>query len=317
MNRGESSPFAAGAALVWGHQRILWWLFVVNLLLASWGVRSVVQGAGEILDHSLAASRLVDGFSFGVFQDLANLPSHPLDVTGARNMGIIFVLFMLLITGGILEVYRRDVSLSTADFFAAGARCFWRFLWMIIFLLLVLIPVALISSGVFMLAVRVYDKSISDAPGLWLHVANIAITLLLLMVVRLWFDMAQVIAVVEDERRARRALGAAFRLLRGNFASLFWLFFRINFIEAVVLFGGVTLWVKLVPHAAIAASFIISQLLVIFLLAARLWQRAGEMAWYEHHGDASVTAPIPVDDAPVPAYVAPSFSGDASEPEPA
>src|SRR5580704_19202358 len=116
MNRAESSPFAAGAALVWGHQRILWWLFVVNLVLASWGVRSVVQGAGEVLDHSLAASQLVAGLSFGAFQDLSNLPSHPLQEADGRNMGIIFVLFMLLITGGILEVYRHDVSLSTADF---------------------------------------------------------------------------------------------------------------------------------------------------------------------------------------------------------
>lgn len=317
MNRTEGSPFAAGAALVWAHQRILWWLFLVNLLLASWGVHSVVERAGEILNHSLAASRLVDGFSFGAFQELAGLPSHPLQVTDGRAMGIIYVLFVLLITGGILEVYRGDVSLSTADFFGAGARCFWRFLRLMVFLLLVLIPVALISGGVFMLAVHVYNKSISDAPGLWLHVVNIAITLLVLMVIRLWFDMAQVIAVAQEERRARRALGAAFRLLRGNFASLFWLFFRINFIEAVVFFGGITLWVKLIPHSAIAASFIVSQLLVLFSLAARLWQRAAEMSWYEHHGDASVTAPIPVDDGPVPAYAAPSFSDDSSEPAPA
>jgi hypothetical protein len=315
MNRNEGSPLTAGAALVWGHQRILWWLFVINLALASWGVHSVVQGAGDILNHSLAAARLVNGFSFGAFQELSNLPSQPLEVTGSRATGMIYFLFVLLITGGILEVYRRDVSLSTADFFGAGARCFWRFVRMCILLLLALIPVALIAWGLFMLANHYYRQSISDAPGLWLHAANIALTLLLMMIVRLWFDMAQVIAVVEDERRARRALGAAFRLLRANFGSLFWLFFRISFITGVVFFGGIAVWVKFIPHSAIAASFIISQLLIVFSLATRLWQRAGEMAWYEQHGAASVTVPIPVDDGPV--YASPSLSGDAPEPAPA
>jgi hypothetical protein len=75
--------------------------------------------------------------------------------------------------------------------------------------------------------------------------------------------------------------------------------------------------VKFIPHSAIAASFIISQLLIVFSLATRLWQRASEMAWYEQHGAASVTVPIPVDDGPVPVYASPSLSGDAPEPAPA
>ena len=39
----------------------------------------------------------------------------------------VFFVFMLFVTGGILESYRQDRRLTTGEFFAASGAFFWRF----------------------------------------------------------------------------------------------------------------------------------------------------------------------------------------------
>ena len=48
------------------------------------------------------------------------------------------------------------------------------------------------------------------------------------MCIRLWFDMAQVRAVVEEETGMWRNAGRAFKLTFSNFGSLFWMYLRIS-----------------------------------------------------------------------------------------
>ena len=60
------------------------------------------------------------------------------------------------------------------------------------------------------------DRLAVDSPnallGFWVQVVTALIALLLLMAVRLWFDMAQARIVVEDERAVRKALWPALKL---------------------------------------------------------------------------------------------------------
>ncbi len=303
MTDTKSGVVLAGAGLVWRRQRVLWWIFVVNLLLAFFGARGVAARTGEYLNHSLAAEGLVKGFDLGTIIEMAVQPQPPFSPSPEVVwFGIVFFIFMLFATGGILDVYRRDEKLPTADFFEACGLFFWRFVRLLIFLLIVLIPVAFLAFGVSNWSDTIDEWSVRDMVGFWFEIGGTVVVLLLLMSVRLWFDMAEVQAVAQNERRARRVLRDAFKLVWRNFGSLFWLYFRISLVAWVGFALGVWAWMKFVRPESIHAAFLLSQLIILFWIGTRLWQRASETLWYRRYEQQAGT-PEPSPSAPVPSLV--------------
>ncbi|MFZ0736294.1 MAG: hypothetical protein WA002_12555 [Candidatus Acidiferrales bacterium] len=282
---GRSGFFLAGAGLVWRRQRVLWWAFIINLVLAGYAARGFTARVGPVLDHSLASARLlVHGFHVAALIDLAEAPEHYLRMGPTHfYFSVIFFFFMLLATGGILESYWRDATLSTTEFFQSGGTYFWRFFRMVFFFVIALIPVGLIAWGLDAAADKIGDASVSPYVWAWVEGAMILLVCALLMMIRLWFDMAEVIAVAESEVRSRRCLRRACTLLRRNFGTLFWLYFRVTLVAWVVVLAGLHVWVQHLHHDSIIPAFIVGQLIILLWMGARFWQRASETLWYRDH----------------------------------
>jgi uncharacterized membrane protein len=224
---------------------------------------------------------------------------------------LVFFVFMLFVEGGLLETYRLHRGLTKGEFFEASGRFFWRFVRLLILLLIALIPVGIVYRLTTGATHLLDERSPSPMPGVWSQLIGLLVVLFLLQAVRLWFDMAQVRAVAEDERAIRRALGRAFKITFGNFGSLYWLYLRISVVAwlAMALLGWI--WIRLVRPEWIGASFLVTQLMLLSWLGTRLWQRAGETIWYQQRIAAVVEKPEP---APTPLPVsavepaAPDFS---------
>jgi len=308
----NKNPFLAGLGLVWRRQSVMWWIFLVNFLLAGMSAVTFMQQVSPVLDQSLEGRAFVNSFNPFVF---ASLQTETHGTSTARVASscliLVFFVFMLFIEGGLLETYRLDRGLSKSAFFEASGRFFWRFVRLLIMLLIVLIPVGIVyrlSTG----ATRLLDeRSPSPMPGVCSQFLGLLVVLFLLQAVRLWFDMAQVRAVAEDEGAIRRALGRAFKITFGNFGSLYWLYLRISVVAwlAMALLGWI--WIRLVRPEWIGASFLVTQLMLLSWLGTRLWQRASETIWYQQRIPAVVTEP---EAAPAPPSVpavepaAPDFS---------
>ena len=297
--------FLAGAAIVWRHQRILWLVYFINLLLATVGTRGAVARTGAILNHSLAAERLVHGFSLGAYMELWLHPSLPFSSSRPMMLYavILFAVFMLFATGGILTSFFEDRRLTAGNFFQACGDYFWRFLRQMMWFAVALIPVGILAALAGALGRRVNQQSISPFPAV--HTVEVAavIIVVLMMCLRLWFDMAQVIAVAEGETKMRRALKSSARLLRHNFGSLFWLYLRISLLGWIGFWLGLHMWMEHLRPEAIRGAFLVSQAMIVFWLATRLWQRASEALWYrERLPEPMVPAPLvppsPVAEAP-------------------
>jgi hypothetical protein len=285
MAYGKPNVIREGAHLVWRRQRVLWWLYGINLFLGLIGTLPTANNVGAILNHSLAAEHLVNGFDLNFFVELAAQPSHPLSAGAPASilLAVVFFALWLLFEGGILETYQRDSRLTTSQFFEACGRMFWRFVRLLIFTLIALVPVVMIARAV----ERWSDRLANDAPhammGFWLEIAGILVVALLLMAVRLWFDMAQVHAVAENESAMGRALVHSLRLTLANFTTLFWIYLRISLIAWAFSAAAFWGWIKLVQPEWIAVSFLLGQAVLLVWLGTRLWQRASEMVWYQKH----------------------------------
>ncbi len=306
MSESKPKTFLSGAGLVWKWQRLVWWIFAVGLILSLLGTRGLVTRVGDVLDHSMASSRLANGFDVSAIVELLIKPDAPLQVTqsGSATVSLIFFIFMLFTTGGIIATYARDERPDVGNFFEACGYHFWRFFRLTIYLLIALIPVGVVVAVAAAMNNSIDEKSISPMPAVHFAEAASVFVLFLLMVVRLWFDMTQVIAVAEDEKRMHKALRLSAVLVAKNFVSLFWLYLRISVVSWALMGLALYLWMLKLGPASNVAALLISQLAILFWIGTRLWQRASEAQWYrEYRAAADAREPV-WSPAPVAAPVA-------------
>jgi hypothetical protein len=287
----KSGTASAGFRLVFRRQYLLWWIFAVNFALAALAAIPAALSLSGVLGHSLAGQGLVTRFDLDLLLHLLMQPQ----ISGGSSFALfplLFFAFMLLAEGGVLLCYREDRRLSTGEFFGAGGRYFWRFVRLSICLVVILAPLMLAWGAVYRWSGRLATNSPNPFTGFRVEWAGGLLLVLALLAVRLWFDMAQVRIVAEDERSALRALRWAFRSTLRHFGSLYWLFLRIavvGWIQMAVLFW---IWMEYVPHEHMGLSFLLAQLTLLLWLGARLWQRAGETVWYGRYIDAATAEPV-------------------------
>src|SRR3954462_9962445 len=127
-----------GARRVWRHQRVLWWLLFVNFVLGALGTIPMASRVGSAADHSLHSQVLSDAFDLPAFLELASNPDVALwsKTTDSIWFALIFFFFALFLTGGILETYRADRKLTSAEFFEACGAYFWRWIRLVVYLLM-------------------------------------------------------------------------------------------------------------------------------------------------------------------------------------
>ena len=312
---------AAGASLVWRRQRVLWWVFAVNLILSAMGTAPAHHQLQDVLGHSLAGRSLTNGFDFGMFLELVRVPESNLFRSHGPSLhaGILFFLFMLFVIGGILTVYREDRKLRTGEFFGASGAFFWRFVRLALFSL---VPFAILGFalwGVNKLSDYIGDRAVSAQAGFYIFLAGAILITLLALFVRLWFDIAQVRAVVQDERKMWPNLWKALGISWRNASTLFRVYVCISGVAWVTLATGLFVWAKL-PPTATPLTFLALEFIILMQLLTRLWQRASVVTWYQRHAvmfpaDAvDYTTPAPVE-LVEPEVVLPEPSSDPkSEP---
>jgi hypothetical protein len=294
-----------GWSLVWRHSRILGWLFFINLALGMLSTVTPRMEFGKILNQSLASSRLTNGFDIGAFAELVSKPDISLTALsrGSVPFAYLFFLFVLFVTGGILTAYREDRHLTTGEFFEASGGYFWR---MVRIFLLSLIPLA--AVGVFTAIIMgVSSKIDNEQTAFYVRLVGIVISIILILLVRLWFDVAQVRAVAQNEHgmfhNVLRALVISLKAL----ASLLWIYLRISIVAWVVLAFGLWLWTKL-PGTQVGLTWLLLEIVLLTQLFARLWQRAACVSWYGHYAEEHPAAavefttpqPFEIPEAPLP-----------------
>jgi hypothetical protein len=251
-------------------------------VLALLGAVPGAERMHEVADHSLRSQRLVDSFDIGDFSALASNPEMNLFATHGASLhfAIVFFVFALFLTGGILEAYRADRKLTTREFFEACGSYFWRWVRLLILMGIVLIPVCMLGSFVWKESGTLLDDALHEKTGYAFFVAGMGVVGLLAMFVRLWFDMAQVRAVVEEESAMWSNALRALTLAIDNFSVLLWMYLRISFLGWFVFGAGLYIWAKM-PPARFEWTIFFLEIVVLCGFGVRLWQRACEMIWYQ------------------------------------
>lgn len=278
----ESGILTEGARRVWRRQRVLWWFFLVNLALSYLSTIPVQSRIGSVTNHSRAASRLIEGFDVGAFSELISNPDVAFGARYSESLPalLVFFIFALFLTGGILSAYSADYKLSTGEFFQFCGAYFWRWVRLLAFMIILLVPVGFVGYELLTWSGRLMLDAAGEKTGYWALLGSILLISFIAMTVRLWFDMAQVRTVIEEEPAIRRSFVHAFKFTFRNFGSLFWLYLRVTVLAWLGM--ALALWmVARMPARHSVLSFLLLEIALLWWAATRLWQRASEVVWYQ------------------------------------
>jgi hypothetical protein len=302
MNENVNLVFAS-AAIARRNKRYIVWFYLLNLVFAHFGASAFSDAAHNILDHSLYADKLLHGFNLGVFTELLTRPEFgamPSATHPAIMFAVVFFLASLVFMPGVLLGYASDHRLPRDEFFRACGRNVWRFVRLFLFFAIIAGIVAGVLFGGLNALVTAADKTSNERLPFFTQLVGTVIILLLLTIIRIWFDLAQTEVVLRDQPAVRKAIAAGFRRTRRNLGRLVGSYVVIAIVALAILVAGILLWYAIVPPASVLGAFIVGQAVMLLLLAMRFWQRATAVAFYVRE----MNQPVVEDVRAIPTFAA-------------
>lgn len=265
------------------------WTYVFNLGLALAFSLPLYRQLSGFMSHSLGSQRLSSGFDvsvlLGVMMRFRGNQAGEMSGMTSRGSIVSFLVIYFLLVPGTLFSYLTNQPAKISTLLYQGLLHFWRFLRITLLTLLA----GLVVLGPILAAERQWEDFVSDRfvgrSALLLTLAGMLIVLLVASLLRLYFDIVEVYTVQlgtnlrvsgRPDRRVRRTLAPAFRLLRFNLVRL-WLIFVLLAVggAAIVFFTSLTAMHMLAQSNA-WALFLVAQLGMMAMLFARFWQRGVE-----------------------------------------
>jgi hypothetical protein len=300
MNENEGL-LSSGWSRVTRNKRYIFWFYVLNVLLAWFGAGAFNNLVHQILDHSLHADRLVNGFDLGVLIEMFSRPEFGPTIASAApamHFALFFLIAAALFLPGVLQGYASTYRLPREDFFRACGRNLWRFIRLMIVAGVVMGAVAAALFGLHGVLERKAAESTDELLLPEVRLAGLAVIFLVMTALRIWFDLAQTDLVVSDQRAVRKSIGSGFRHIWRNLGRLLGSYVVTTIAAAIILVAGLWVWMKFVSSANLVGAVVVSQLILLLLLFPRFWQRGVAVSYYLQNMVEPIAAepftPVPV-----------------------
>ena len=296
----NANLISAGWQIVSCHKRYIFWFWVLNLTLAEFGAAAYRGHVHSALDHSLLADRLLHGADIAVYLDMVTRPewgTTAASVTPALFFAFLFFVATLGFLPGVLEAYTSEGRPSREEFFRVCGRNLWRFVRVLLLFAVVALPVAgVLSAGQHGLW-RAAEKSSNEKMPFYVACACAVVIYLVMTAIRIWFDVVQVDIVISDRNAVRKSAAAGFRHVKRQLFRLMACYIVVGLAGVAVLAAGVWFWHAFIPPGGVLGAFLVGQIILVFCLGARFWQRAVAAAFYQREMD--VTVPVVPSLAPI------------------
>jgi hypothetical protein len=291
----------SGWSMVLHNKRYIVWFYVLNVFLGLFGTAAFVNQAKPILEHSLQSERLLHGFSLGVLIEMFARPEFG-PTMASRAPAMFFALLFLVATAlflpGIFQGYASTYRLPREDFFRACGRNLWRFIRLMIVAGIVMGVIAGILFGLQVALVKRAEKSTNELLSVYVQLASLTVIFLVMAVLRIWFDLAEVDIVLSDQRAIRKSISASLRHMFRSLVRLLAAYVAATMVAAIVLLAGLWGWMKFVAPESVVGAFFVGQVTLLLLLIPRFWQRGIAVSYWTETMMIPVVAVRPVEPLP-------------------
>ena len=303
MNESKSA-LTSGLRLVGRNKRYIFWFWLLNLALAWFGGSAFRANTHAILDHSLYSDRLLHGFDLSVMWELIDRPEF--GSIAAITAPAIFAAFLFLsavtvLLPGVFQGYASTYRLPREEFFRACGRNLWRIVRLTIVAGIVMSAVAGILFAINSALVEKAGESTNELLPFRVQTTGLVLIFLLITTLRIWFDLAAADIVLNDERTISKSIRKAFRHTFHGLGRLLLSYLVAAILGAIILLGGIRIWMKVVRPENVAGAFVLVQLILLLLLIPRFWQRGVAVSyWQQTMNVPAVTAQPAIPAAPPP-----------------
>ncbi|MBB5317818.1 hypothetical protein [Tunturibacter empetritectus] len=263
------------------------WAYIFNLALALVFTVRLHSQLSAIMDHSLAAQRLVGGFDLGpAAEAVLRLHDGPSGgTTGSFSSIPLYLLVYFLLIPGTLFCYQTKTPARLSTLLHQGLLHFWRFVR--ITLLTVLISALILGPLVFLQGkwAEHVDKHAVGRHAFLATLVGYVLIFLVASILRLYFDLVEVYTVQlgqhlrhnrKPDRRVRRALAPAWRTLRANFSQAWPIFLFLTLLGAATVILTARTSMHMLAQPRVWPTVVLAQLGLFLLLFTRFWQRGAE-----------------------------------------
>lgn len=299
---------ASGFSRIIHNKRYIFWFWLLNLTLAEFGTAGFRRNAHAILDHTHYAQGLIKGLDAGVLGELLFKPEF-----GSMNsltlpalyFSFLFFLAIAIFLPGVFAGYASTYRLPREDFFRACGRNLWRFIRIMIIAAIVMGILAGLLFAANGAIVKKAGESTNEKLPFELQMTGLAVIFLIMTTLRIWFDLAEVDTVLNDQRAVRKSIAAAFRHTFRSLPRLLGSYVVVTIVAAIFLVGGLWVWMRFVAPESIISAFVIAQITLFLLLVPRFWQRGIAVSYWEQRMLAPIVALQPIESIPQPATAIP------------
>jgi hypothetical protein len=305
---------SSGLGRVLHNKRYIFWFWLLNLTLAEFGTAAFRRGAHPILDRSFYANRLVNGFDLGVLIELISKPefgqlksmTYP-----SLHFGFVFFMATALFLPGVFTGYASTYRLPREEFFRACGRNLWRFIRIMIIAGIVMGIIAGCLFAANGAIAKKADESTNEKLSFELQMIGLAVIFLIMTTLRIWFDLAEVHTVLDDQKTVRKSIAMAFRHTLRSLMRLLGTYVVVTIVAAVFLFAGLWIWMKLIAPQSVFGAFVVAQITLFLLLIPRFWQRGIAVSYWQERmlvpfTPSAIIEPAPATSIEPPAVEAPS-----------
>jgi hypothetical protein len=275
---------SSGLGMVARNKRYIIWFFLLNLVLAWFGVTAFSVQAHSILDQSLVADRLSHGFPVTVFGEMLARPDFG-SANGASVPAFVFAFLFLLAAAmfipGVFQGYASTYRLPREDFFRACGRNLWRFIRLMLIAGLMMGIIAGVLFALNIAGVKRAEESTNELLPFEMQMLGLFVIFLVMTTLRIWFDLAEADVVLSDQRAVRKSIALAFGHTFRNLGRLLGSYIIATIIAAMVLLAGLWMWIRLVAPESVGSAFLIGQFTLLLLLIPRFWQRGMAVSYWQ------------------------------------
>jgi len=265
------------------------WTYAFSLALALVFCYPLKIQLSNLLDRSLAAQRLSSGFDLGTAATAAmrlheGAAGQASSITSHGSVPTYLLAYFLLVPGTLFcYITRTHARLSTL--LRQGILHFWRFVRITV---LTLLAAAFVLVPLMMLQTRwaeFVDDRFAARPAWLLTLGGMFIVLLAASLLRLYFDLVEAYTVqmgtehrpnAKPDRRVRRTLRPAFRLLRDHLFRAWLVFLLLAALGAAGAFFSARMAMHMLAQPRAWSMFLVAQLGILLMLFTRFWQRGAE-----------------------------------------
>ena len=284
--------FARGTARIWIHKRLILWLYLVNLAFAAVLMLPFRKVIGRISRTDLSEG-FVTGFPMDAGFEFWHHHSSELKALtfAAVGLGVLYLLFNILLTGGIVAALAVERRVSLRRFVNDATRYFGRYLRL--FILLVVIVGAVVAAYNLLLADTIEEfrkNATTDRASFLWRALGVAVVLLFLAPALMVFDYARIRTVVERRRSMFLAVVLAFTFsLRRCWRTV--PLFCLNLLIVGILFAVYLFVEDRFSNANVTSMVSLFAVQQVFILC-RVWMRLSffstQLAYYQ-----STRKPVP------------------------